>query len=819
MLESHIVIALRQLAAQKLYSAINILGLTVGLAAAIMVGLFVRHELSYDAYHPNADRVYRVSQTISPPGAVPFHDATVSSTVAPALQQDFDEIETTARLFQNLRTTIDVGERSYMESGVFAADDTFLRMFDFEWLEGDSSTAMRELNSVILTESMSRKYFGAERALGRTIVIQRATPVTVTGVIRDLPDNTHMRFDLLTPLRLYAAAAGVELESWTGGLVHTYIVLRAGADPARIQAQSREFLERHGHPELIDLMIEPLTRLHLSLPRLREMRPPGNLEAIYASGAIAALILAIACINFVNLATAQARRRAKEVGVRKTLGAERGRLIVQFLGESLVLTAIAVMLAIALVELLLPMFGAFVQRDLELDAGDPRVLAAIGALALAVGLTAGSFPAFYLSAFDPAKVLSGNVTRGRTAMMFRSMLVGAQFAICIALLIATIVVYRQVTFMRNVDLGYDTEQMVIIDSRSGGQMVDRWDTLRNQWLAHPEVVAVTASTQAPGELANEGIRDSIRVEGSDLQALPPIVHVLAIDPSFFETYGVSLLAGRMFSPDIGTDARDMQLTDFPQSLAATSVAIINARAASAFGYTPEEAVGKRFWSEGSAAAGQSPAAGAPMREIVGVVDDVYFQPLRQPIEPMIFILPRLFADASIKISGRNLESTLAHIDDVWSRVIPEQPILRRFLDDDFAAMYRGEQRQSQLLRYCALLAVLLAGLGLFGLASLTTEQRTREIGIRRVLGGTLADIVRLFAGEFGKLVLLANLVAWPIAYFAMQRWLNGFPNRVELDLLVFIGSGLLVLAIAWATVAAVVTRAAAVRPAVLMRNE
>ncbi len=810
MIQSYVVIALRQLTARKLYSAINIFGLAVGLAAAILVGLFVRHELAYDGYHPNADRLYRVSRTIAPPGFDPLYDATMPSAVAGALQRDFAEIEAAARLMQNLYTTVDAADRSYVETGVFAADDEFLQMFDFEWLEGDRSTAMRELYSVILTEGAARKYFGAERALGRSLAVARTT-VTVTGVIR-LPDNTHFRFDMLTPLRLYAAvAAGGQLESWNDTFFHTYVRLQPGADPARIQEQSRLFYERHVPERPVgfnDFTIEPVTGIHLGAARLRDMRPHGSLDAIYASGAIAALILAIACINFVNLATANARRRAKEVGLRKTLGAERPRLIAQFLGESLVLTAVAAVLAVGLVELLLPIFGTFVQKDLAFDAGDPRMLGTIGAVALLVGLASGSFPAFYLSAFDPAKVLSGNVTRGRTAMTFRSVLVGAQFAIAIVLVIATIVVYRQVTFMRTVDLGYEREQIVVVNSRPANRVFsERWDTLRNEWLDHPEVLAVTASTQAPGDLANIGIRSGIRAEGSET---PVLMHALAVDPSFFETYGISLRAGRAFSRDVGTDARDMELLDFPQSLDAATVAILNARAASALGYTPEEAVGKAF---------STAPAGAPTGEIVGVVDDIYFQPLRLPVEPMVFILPRLFADASIKVSGRNLESTLAHIDEVWSRVMPAQPIARRFLDDDFAAMYLGEQRQSELLRYCALLAVLLAGLGLFGLASLTTEQRTKEIGIRKVLGGRFADIVRLFAGEFAKLVLLANLVAWPVAYFALRRWLNGFPNRVELDVLVFVASGLLVLAIAWATVAAVVARLAAVRPAVLVRTE
>jgi putative ABC transport system permease protein len=478
----------------------------------------------------------------------------------------------------------------------------------------------------------------------------------------------------------------------------------------------------------------------------------------------------------------------------------------------LVLTAIAAVLALAAIELLLPLVSAFLEKDLELDyRSDPVALLSLVGITLLVGLAAGSFPAIYVSAFEPAKVLKGDITRGRTAMLFRRILVGAQFSISIGLLIATAVVYRQVLFMRTVDLGYDKEQIVVVSGQRTGRLAERWEVLKREWLAHPQIVAATGSSDTPG---TDPGRDLVRGENSDLQSPPVDIHVVQVDFDFFSTYGIDVLAGRAFSRDVGTDARDAE-TAAPASGVDALGAIVNVRAVRAFGWTPEEAVGKIFSSV--------PLGGLPggnPRRIVGVIADIHFQPLQAPIEPMMFVLlgSQLNA-ASIKVSGRNLEGTLAHIDVVWTRIVPEQPIVRRFLDDDFDAFYRSEQRQGRILAYSSLLAVFLACLGLFGLASLTTEQRTKEIGIRKVMGGSVADIVRLFAGELGTLALLANVIAWPVAYVLMRRWLDNFPYRIELDLPVFVGSGFAVLVIAWLTVGAVAARAAAAKPIHALRCE
>jgi putative ABC transport system permease protein len=510
-----------------------------------------------------------------------------------------------------------------------------------------------------------------------------------------------------------------------------------------------------------------------------------------------------------NLATARAAQRAKEVGVRKVVGAERGRLVIQFLGEALLVTTLAMMLALALVELLLPALSAFLQKDLAFDyLGNPWALTALLVLAAVVGLAAGSYPAFYLSAFEPARVLKGDVTRGAGAAVFRKSLVVLQFSISIALLIAAAVVYRQMQFARDIELGYDKEQIVVVSGSLQDGLGSQWEALKAEWLTHPDLLDATASMQVPG--SRYGNFFQARVEGRD--ADQPPIPMLFVDYGFFETYGIATRAGRTFSQDF-SDRPTGELDERPQP-----AYVLSELAARRYGWTPTEAVGK--WIE---AAGGPPQ---PRGTVIGVVADVHFESVHYPIEPAMYVLapPRLFGRvtltaASLRISGRNIDDTLAHIDRTWSQFIPNQPITRRFLDVDFEALYRSDQREGQILASFALLAVFIACLGLLGLASYTTERRTKEIGVRKVMGGTTWDIVRLLTAEFAKLVLLANVIAWPVAYFAMQGWLASFAYRVDIGLAVFAGSALLALGIAVITVGAVAARAASAKPIGALRYE
>jgi putative ABC transport system permease protein len=537
------------------------------------------------------------------------------------------------------------------------------------------------------------------------------------------------------------------------------------------------------------------------------MRTPGSIGTVYTFAAIAVFVLLIACINFMNLATARAAQRAREVGMRKAIGAARKQLIGQFLGESLLLTVIAVALAVAVAVAALPPFANFVEKDIGFaDLAALEVVSFLVVLTLFVGLAAGTYPAFYLSAFKPVRVLKGEVTRGSGAAVFRKALVVVQFAISIALVIATIVVFQQSRFARNLELGYDKDQIVVLTGSLTGGLGPQWETLKDQWLANPEIQGVTASTLTPGMQNNSAIQlrtaDDVGVSAT----------YMAVEFDFFETYAIDLIAGRVFSDERGTDRMVRPTADAPQP--ARSSLVLSELAARRLGWTPEDAVGKPIDAAGLSGI------------VIGVVENVYFESVREAVKPIIYAVPpiqttgfRAIREASVRVSGRNLDETLAHIDSMWREFVPDQPVTRRFLDQDFEALYRGEQRQAQMFTLFALLAIVVACLGLFGLAAFTTSRRTKEIGLRRTLGARVGDIVRLFTVEFGTLVLVANLLAWPAAYVLMQRWLGTFVYRVELGVTVFVASGLLALLIASVTVAAVASRAARAKPATSLRYE
>jgi putative ABC transport system permease protein len=793
---------------------VNLIGLAIGIVCCLLIGLFVLHELSYDRYHANADRIYRFSFDYALEGGADVHLASMAAPVAPLLEQDFPEILATARISRcgaaDNGATISSDDITYYDTGWGMSENSVFRIFDFDWLHGDPVTALLAPNTIVVTASTAMRYFGTTDALGETLNVENSTALEVTGVIGDLPDNTHLSFSMImSPLPALLA-------QWGLTCLHTYALLADGADVGAIQARAGEFFERH-LPENVGAVIknasftmQPVTDIHLRSRRQAEMRPPGSLATVYTFATIAVFVLAIACINFMNLATARGAQRAKEVGVRKAVGGSRAQMIVQFLGESLLIALIAVLLAMAIVELVTPAFEAFLQKDLSAASlRDPRVLAALAGLCMMVGLAAGSYPAFYLSAFKPAQVLKGDVTRSTRAAAFRRVLVVMQFSISIALLIATATVFQQLRYARNIELGYDKDQIVVMTGSAFEGLGTQWEALKREWQSFPEVTGVTASTQVPATSIDGSIVFRVEGAGSGLPSLPR----LFVEFDFFETYGIDLLAGRMFDERFGTDrlaARGDGGSGF------TGAFVLNAQAVRALGLTPEQAVGRGAEMPNDGISGT----------IVGVVDDTYFESVHSALKPLVYALPppqtgpfATIREASIRVTGNDLQATLAHIDATWKRFMPDQATTRRFLDQDFQALYEEEARQGQMFLYFSVLAILIGCLGLVGLASFATEQRTKEIGVRKVMGGTVFDIVRLFAGEFSRLVLLANLVAWPAAYFLMRRWLESFAYRIDLDPLVFVGSALLALVVTLSTVGVIAARAAATKPIHSLRYE
>jgi len=808
---NYLKISLRAAVGNRLFSAINVVGLAIGFVCFLLIGLYVNDELRYDRHYANAERIYRLSPDVTPnDGSPDTHWAASGPLVAEQFKQEFEEIERTARL-RPWRVDLAYEGSAFRENAAFADNDLFA-IFDFHWLQGDVEAALLQPFTTVLTASVARKYFGDADPLGQTLLLQGSYPVQVTGVIEDLPRNTHLRFDMLLSMPTAPTLLGSNaLTNPTLLGYHTYVLLRAGASIDRIVALAPDIYERYlgeGASAIWGLTAMRLTDIHLHSHRESELNAPGSSASVYAFSAIALIILLMACFNFMNLAIARGLQRAKEVGVRKTLGALRVQMLVQFIAEAVLMAAFAMIVAIAAVELLLPAFNAFLQKQITFAYfGNVWTIPALALLVVLTGTVAGAYPAFYLSAFAPSRVLKGIAAAGRRSVALRGVLVVVQFSIAIVLLVATAVVFLQMRFASAIELGYDKDQIVVLSTTGREGLGRQWDAMKERLLAAPEIESVTASNVVPA--SSVATSYFIRHEGGTDQRTMP---VLLVDFEFFETYGIRLLAGRSFSKALDPD----------RAQAANPSYIVNALAARQLGWSPEEAIGKGL---------EVTCCNFGNGTIVGVVDDVYFESLHMPLAPTVYLVPpepaavihsetRLgLQQASIRIRGNDAQGALARIRETWTAFFPNQPASLRLLQDDFDALYQSEYNQNRMLFGFSALAIFIACLGLFGLASFSTERRRKEIGVRKVMGGSVWSIVRLVTHEFSRLVLLANLIAWPVAYLVMQRWLAQFAYRIDLTPLVFIGSGAIALCIAWVTVGAIAAKAASGRPVLALRYE
>ena len=799
MLTNYLKIAFRTLRKHPAYAVINVAGLAVGMACFMLIMLYVQDERRYDHFHEKADRIVRItSEYTDETGRRSF--ARSYPAIGPTLVRDVAEVERTVR-FQRFQGALRYEDRLFNEDYMFFAEASVFDVFTFPLLQGDPATALTEPNTAVLTESAARRYFGQDDPLGKTIVLSDTLAFTVTGMAQDVPLASHLRFEILLSfetLRNIAAARGRHLdEIWTSGTFYTYALLATPGAVAAVEAQLPAYVERYigdqaGTGAVFSLALQPITDIHLRSDLRQELGPNGNLTYVYVFSAIAVFILLISCINFMNLSTARSVQRAREVGVRKALGAQRGQLVRQFLSEAMLLGFVALVLAGVLAALVLPWFNDFTGKALSFDPARhwAYVPAALGLAAL-VGMLAGSYPAFLLSAFRPVHVLKGTmrVGRQRLATVLRRSLVVFQFALSIGIIAGTVVAWQQLDYMRSRHLGFDQEQILVLPFNWEQVVVERFETLKAALLQDASVRQVTASGDVPGRMFTSM---SYWIEGMP-EGERGGINALIVDPDFAETYGLEMVAGRDFSPDLAANLGE--------------TFILNEAAVREMGLTPEEAVGKPFRMNTTG-------------PVIGVVKDFHFEGLQKSLEPLVMtVWPSWFGYVSLRLDTGTLPQTLAHVERVWQSVVPTLPFEYLFLDDDFARQYRAEAQFGQVFMVFGVLAIFISCLGLFGLAAFTAERRTKEIGVRKVLGASASNIVLLLNRDVTVLVVLAAVLAAPIAYFAMHRWLDAFAYRIDISWGIFLLAGLVALAVTWLTVAYQSIRAALADPVEALRYE
>ncbi len=812
MLANYFKIAWRNVVSNPLFSAINIVGLAIGLACCIIITLFVRYETSFDQHWKSPDDVYRVTRDFYGNN---LRLAAIAPPIAPLLGEDFEEIEEITRIMPSGNLPIDVGDRQFRETELAIADGNFLTFFGIELIEGDPATALDNPSSIVLTEAAAQRYFGNENPIGKQMLLSGQTTMTVVGLMADLPANTHMHFELLISIQVVPTMLGpTELQSWGRNIYFTYLRLPPGYDPAALESRFPDFLTKHqgeDAPSQLGLNLQKITDIHLRSQRDGEWTDNGNITSVYTFSAVALVVLLIACINFMNLTTARSTKRAREVGIRKVVGATRQQLIVQFLGESVLLTALAMLLALALVEITLPAFAAFLEVPLVLPFSDPRLSLQLLAGVALVGIVAGSYPAFYLSQFRPAEVLKGGTAAGGSALL-RKLLVVFQFATSIALLIATGVVVAQTHYARNIELGYERSHNLISQIPFSSDIWTTYEPMKAELEAHPDIESVVLSSRVPGMTNVDGsgfIAEEVQFTRENSMGISDIM----VDYQWFDHYEIRFLAGRPFR-------ENERRIEYPsdEKLITKGAMVMNESAARRFGWSPSEAVGKIVFELTS-----DDGSSYIEREVVGVIEDIHFSSLHDQIKATIFVEqhPRRRRMLSIKIAPGDPGAAISHFETVWKKILPDEPVHWEFLDDRFDALYRNEERQAQMFATFAAFAIFVATLGLFGLASFTTERRTKEIGVRKVMGASVTDIVLLLTADFTRLVLLANLIAWPVAFYFMRSWLTGFAYQAPFAswAWLFLASGIAALVVAWLTIAVQASGAARARPVLALRYE
>lgn len=806
MIRNYLRIALRNITKYKSFSIINIVGLAVGIACCIAIVLFVRDELSFDRFNKDADQIYRIH----------FHaffngkDANLAVSAAPlepTLFRDFPEVISATRIVNFGFPVLRYKDKAFSEERFYWADSTFFDVFTAHFIEGNPKTALTQPNTVVITEAMAKKYFGGEDPMGKILNADKLRDYIITGIVDGFPSNSHFQFDFLGSLASYPVSRD---QRWLSNNYYTYAMLREGTDASAFEKKMNEDLRQYIGPQLkgatgltidqlesagnkIGFYLQALTSIHLHSHLDYEMEPNSDVSYVYIFSAIAVSILLIACINFMNLSTARSERRAKEVGIRKTLGSNRGRLVAQFMAESTIVSLIAVFLAVGIVELLLPIFDSISGKHLSLGLFSNVYTIPLLVLAAAfVGLVAGSYPSFYLSSFQPVQILKSDGGKGNRKSLLRSTLVVSQFVVSIALFVSTLVIYNQLKYIQDKNLGFDKEQVVIINKTDdiGAQL----GSFKQELLGNPNVISVSNSTAIPGNQSGDNVFQPEGGTSSDAQD----IRTLACDVDFARTYQIQLASGRFFSMDHPSDS---------------SAFVLNEAAVRALRL--KDPIGKILQD--------LPGPGVVRKyEIIGVVKDFNYESLHQRVRPLamsLFHFVGFGKFVAVRIAPSDVQKTISFLETTWKKYAGNEAFEYNFLDENLQHLYRADIRTSQIAAVFSILAIFIACLGLLGLAAFITEQRTKEIGIRKVLGASVSEVVALLSAQFAKWVLIANVVAWPLAYYIMNDWLRNFAYKTEISIWIFAAAGVLALVIALLTVSSHAIKAAMANPVESLRYE
>lgn len=791
MFKNYFKTALRNLSRHKLFSGLNIFGLATGMACSILIFLWVRDELSYDKFNHHADHIFRVVVKASDQ-----EYAVAPPSLAYAIQTQIPAIKNATRV-TSIQKMITVGTKKFDEKNIYYADSNFLQIFNYPLLKGNAANVLSSPYSVVLTEATAKKYFGsADAAMGKTIYIDndiKGSNLLVTGILKNIPSDSHLQPNMLIPMDLYDKVNNPE-HGWTNFDVYVYFRLKDAVAPtasnlSNINKQIDKIYKQNNNEFAASFSAQPLTDIHLYSHYVADVPGQGSYEYVAIFSFAAIFIIIIACINFMNLATAVSGQRAKEVGLRKTVGALRPQLIAQFIGESLLLSFVSLLLAIGIVYLMLPLFNQLASKTISFNPFNANIFISLVSIALITGLLSGSYPAFFLSSFNPIKALKGIKILRSNKSFLRNGLVVLQFSVSIILIISTLVIYNQLQFIQNRDIGFNKENLLYMQMPQVGDLKNNKDAMAATLASYPDVTSYTFTDKLPTNLSDgasmlvwPGMAPGTQVEA----------YRLRVDENFAKTFGMKIIAGRFFSKDFGGDDNSY---------------VVNEAALKVMHMKPEEAIGKpiTFWDRK-----------AP---IIGVVKDFNFKPVQQPVEPLIMRSNFAGGYVVMRTTPANIQKVITSFQKSFHNVYGDYPFSYGFVNDDISKLYITEQRMEKLFNIFSILSIVISCLGLFGLATFAARQRVKEIGVRKVLGASEAGIVALLSKDFIQLVLISFVIAFPVAWFAMNKWLQSFAYRINISWWIFVIAGLIALLIALITVSFQSIKAAIANPVKSLRSE